>query len=392
VARRTKPEKRKQARKPEIGKPRSFGVVWLTLASIVAALLVGEIAVRVIYGSKFGPRPVFGVGDRFLGWKPAPNLDNVFYGSDFEMQVHTDADGYRLGALGEVDYSDSLVVLLGDSYAFGWGLSSNETFASVLDSLASSESRGNIRLANLGVGGYGILQSSDRFFLFLRSHPNAKVRCVIVQHCINDAVDNIRSYGYHLGAWQIEQVEPKRHRLHLLNLIEYARRLSSAKTAKPKQGEPPPDGGDVQWSFRRLGRTVYMPDSSVVGGREIRMGPETKKDDMSVEGKTKLSNAQHEMMFGTLNLLHAVCARLNVPVVHTFITTTPRWYVDEVTALAEESGASQGCRVIMLGEFPLENEFAGPIRNANSAGHFNAKFSRFWAQRMAGVLEQNGIF
>ena len=392
MARKTKPEKKKQARKSSVAKPRSFATVWLVLGSVAVALLAGEIMVRVIYGPKFGPRPIFGVGDRFLGWKPAPNLNNVFYGSDFEMHIQTDAEGYRLGALGEVDYNRDLIVLLGDSYAFGWGLSTNDTFASQLDSLANNESHGSLRLVNLGVGGYGILQSTDRFFLFLRKHPDAHVRSVIVQHCINDAVDNIRSYGYHLGEWKIGQVEPRRHWLHLLNLLEYARRLSTQKSDRPAQGEPPPDGGDVQWSFRRLGATVSLPRSSVVGGREIRMGPETKKDDMSVEGKTALSPAQRELMLGTMNLLHMVCARLGVPVVHTFVTTTPRWYVHQVSALARDSATQENCRAIVVGELPREGEFTGPIRNAHSGGHFNASFSRFWAQRMDGVLREDGIF
>src|SRR5512132_1553295 len=110
-----------------------LAIAGLVVAALVVAFVVGEVAVRLIYGAKYRPRPVFGVGDTRLGWKPGPKLDDTFYGPDYSVHIRTDADGYRLGSLGEIDYSKELVVLLGDSYGFGWGLSTDDTFASRLD-------------------------------------------------------------------------------------------------------------------------------------------------------------------------------------------------------------------------------------------------------------------
>ena len=288
-------------------------VVGLVLASILVAAVLGEIAVRVVYGPKFRPRAVFGVGDAHLGWKPAPGLDDTFYGPDYSIHIRTDADGYRLGELGEADYSRGLIVLLGDSYAFGWGLSTGDTFASRLDALMSSESGGSLRVVNLGVGGYGDLQSADRFEEFLHTHPQASVRAVIDQHCMNNGVDNFRSFGYHLGRWEVEPVERPRSPLHLVNLIAYARKVSSRKSsgeATMMAGDP--EGADMLWSYQRKGAVVTLPDSTVVGGQQIRLDPATYQDNLRVDSADRtasLAPAQREIMTGAFNLLHAACAR-----------------------------------------------------------------------------------
>jgi len=152
----------------------------LVLISIIAALIVTEVVVRIAYGDKFGRRPAFYVGDPKLGWSPAPHLDNTFYGSDFSIHVSTDSEGYRLGALGEADYSAPLIALCGDSYAFGWGVSTDETFASYLDEMMYTASGRRIRLVNLGVGGYGTMQEAGRLSRFLQAHGEVNLKAILV--------------------------------------------------------------------------------------------------------------------------------------------------------------------------------------------------------------------
>ena len=389
---RTKPIPKKTRR----GAPRRrrvFAVAGLVVASIVFAAIIGEAVVRVRYGPKFRPRAVFGVGDAHLGWKPSPNLNDTFYGPDYSIHIRTDHDGYRLGKLGEVDYTKQLIVLLGDSYAFGWGLSTDDTFASQLDALVSAESNGATRLVNLGVGGYGILQNADRLEEFLRVHPEAKVAVVIQQHCMNDAVDNFRSIGYHLGQWENEPVERPRSRSHLLNMIAYARAIRRTKASPAMHEASDADGADMLWSYQRKGTKVGIPTEVALGGRTIHIDPSNVADNLAVKTEQRpesLASTQRELMAASLNELHTLCKQHTITVVHTFIATTPAWYVDEVSALAIASATETGCRVVMTGMVPSEDGTTRSIRNENSAGHFNAEFSRYWAQRLAQVLDENG--
>jgi len=103
------------------------------IISLVLAVIVCEVSLRVIYEDKYGKRPGFFIPDEKLGWRVASNLKHNYYGPDFKISVHTNADGHRLGSLGEVEYDKDLIVLCGDSNVFGWGVSTSETFPSYLD-------------------------------------------------------------------------------------------------------------------------------------------------------------------------------------------------------------------------------------------------------------------
>jgi len=389
----------KQAKKPtartRAQSKRPLALAGLVVAAILVAAVFGELAVRVIYGPKFRPRPVFGVGDKHLGWRPAPNLDDTFYGPDFSMQIRTDADGYRLGELGNVDYGGNIMVLLGDSYSFGWGLSTNDTFASRLDALIHTSS--GARLVNLGVGGYGVLQSVDRFEMFLEAHPDARVRVVVVQHCINDGVDNYRSLGYHTGDWEVEAVERPRSPLHIVNMVRYARLVAEAKKMTPstaKKLASNAGGEDLMWSYQRRNAVVKLPSHAVIGGQRIHVADATHKDNLTVGSPTRpssLGSVQREVMIGSFNVLHAYCKQLDATAVHTFIANTPGWYVDEVGALAKASAASIGCKTVVTGIVPENAPIPELVKNRNSAGHFHAEFSRTWAEEVARVLHESNL-
>jgi hypothetical protein len=365
-------------------------VAALLTSSIVLCAVTAEVTVRVLYGQRFGPRPRFYEADDHLGWKPAPRLHHDFYGSDFSMKIRTDADGYRLGELGDVDYTKDLVILCGDSYSFGWGVSTEESFASHLDKSLSDASDGRVRVVNLGVGGYGILQSCDRLDDFFRRHPGAHVRLVLLQHSVNDATDNYHAIGYHLGLWKTEDVDSKGSWFHLVNLGRYLL-LTRASADAPvnDEGAGDPYAQDLLWSYRRTGDIVLYPKRVTIGMRTLTFDTATLKADFSPDSllqRKKLVPIQRDLMFESLNCIHAAAKSQGAVVVHTFIATTPEWYVHEVADLARQSANFVQCPVTITPAMPPLSEFAGPTNNAHSGRHFNPAFNEFWAARMAEYL------
>ena len=133
----------------------------LVLISISFCWLAGELFVRNLYEGKYAQRPFLFKSDSNLGWAPNEDLDHTFYGSDFQMSIKTDADGYRIGSLDDWRQAEDLIVVSGDSYTFGWGVSNEETLVDELDRLIN-ENDGERRVVNLGVGGYGTSQSAIR--------------------------------------------------------------------------------------------------------------------------------------------------------------------------------------------------------------------------------------
>jgi hypothetical protein len=103
-------------------------------------------------------RPGIDQFDPMLGWKSRPGFRNTspIHGS---REVSTNSKGVR----GRTEYSyertrKKRIVVIGDSFAFGWGVSDHETYAALLEaSLPETE------VINLGIGGYG----TDQMLLML---------------------------------------------------------------------------------------------------------------------------------------------------------------------------------------------------------------------------------
>jgi len=126
--------------------------------------------------------------DEELGWRGLAGARTVHSGQEWRVEVKINARGLRSK---EYEYDKRVgakrVVVLGDSYAFGYGVAQEVAFPSQLDSMLGQD----VEVINLGTSGY----STDQQLLFLRRegvkyHPDL----VIVAFYLNDAYDNLIAY------------------------------------------------------------------------------------------------------------------------------------------------------------------------------------------------------
>jgi lysophospholipase L1-like esterase len=128
------------------------------------------------------------------GWVGQPDIDRRFVTASFDVTVTHDADGLRTCGLrhriaGDIDYEGEVVWILGDSFAWGWGVDDEHTVAGVLNRAAGRE-----RIyRSLGVPGYGTLQQ----YLALKDRLEAGQRPdrVVVHFVGNDPLENMRIDG-----------------------------------------------------------------------------------------------------------------------------------------------------------------------------------------------------
>jgi hypothetical protein len=84
--------------------------------------------------------------DRELGWKPKPNLDtHCLPHQDDVFRVMTDAEGWP----GHRTLDESAIAVIGDSFAFGYGIDPERSFANLNEDLA---------IKNIGAPGYSMVQ------------------------------------------------------------------------------------------------------------------------------------------------------------------------------------------------------------------------------------------
>jgi hypothetical protein len=101
-----------------------------------------------------------------------------FENAEFDTQLDIDRDGFRNSPRRNVDGA-ARVAVIGDSYAMGWGVGQNDTFASLI----GRDRRYNVR--NLAMSSYG---TARELFALQRFAPDTEI--VILQYTMNDFREN----------------------------------------------------------------------------------------------------------------------------------------------------------------------------------------------------------
>ncbi len=178
----------------------------LVFSSLAISLLLAEWAIRV-----WMPCPDYGVGKRpalrnglfmydpELGWKGTPNAQSEYISKDFMVYVAHDALGYRNQSPPFVANKKN-ILLLGDSYGWGWGVENNETAASVFN-----QQHPNANIYSLSVPGYGTDQEWLTLQRFTAQFPNNRYDDVVLLLYYNDFEDNIATerYSYQKPMFQV---------------------------------------------------------------------------------------------------------------------------------------------------------------------------------------------
>jgi len=138
------------------------------------------------------------VFDPVLGWSLIPDRQYHVKSvrKDFEFPLRIDRNGFRDDGQQIGDVSDARVVVLGDSNAFGVGLSDDQVLSHQLRK--SLLTRGvNVKVLNAGVPGYGL----DQFFLRLKSLGKLApgTVAILLIHPMNDLVNLSSDVDYRMS-------------------------------------------------------------------------------------------------------------------------------------------------------------------------------------------------
>ncbi len=139
---------------------RTFAVnVALTCASCVVALLVGEVALRVM---RYGERKSHEIGVNARSLPDLMQAGTRYFDTHLQATYSYDNDGFRVTPTGDapVDGASATttalsVAVVGDSFVFGAGVEDDETFAAQLQREVTGS-----RVRNLGVSGANTQQAA----------------------------------------------------------------------------------------------------------------------------------------------------------------------------------------------------------------------------------------
>ena len=164
----------------------------LVLFSLLLSLIIAEGAVRIFlphWAPRTGELTKFWKFDPHYGWAHIPNTSGRFDSHGFKTTVRINAKGFR-GP--EVPYARTdqqrRVLVLGDSFVWGFGVNEHEMFTSVLEDLVP-----NLETVNLGVSGYS---TDQELLLYQNEGYKYQADIVVILVVRNDLKANTESMVY----------------------------------------------------------------------------------------------------------------------------------------------------------------------------------------------------
>jgi len=119
--------------------------------------------------------------DRQLGWRPRKNVHGTHaQAGSFTYAFSTNSRGLRDREYSEMTAPEGQrrIVVLGDSFAWGWGVENQEIFTERVESILADTD-----VINLGVTGYGLRQEID---YLKREGLSYQPDIVVLAFCLND--------------------------------------------------------------------------------------------------------------------------------------------------------------------------------------------------------------
>ena len=173
-----------------LGKKIAFAVLTVS-GSILLCMLAAEIIIRIFFPQQEPMR--WFISDPGYGYLNKKNFsqDFVYSSTGYDMKVKTNSFGHR-GAEPKKsalqDEGTTRILLIGDSFTFGYGVEIEDHFGTLLEKKLRDKGHKCVVL-NSGVGGWGSFQA----FNYARDHfGQFRPDIVIYTFCGNDADDDIR--------------------------------------------------------------------------------------------------------------------------------------------------------------------------------------------------------
>lgn len=166
-----------------------FFRIGLALAGLVAALLVVEVVLRLVDAVPEVANPLYSFheSDPRLGWRGKADVALRFRRPQFDAVIAHDAAGWRAGDPPPPAAPARRVLVLGDSFTWGWGVAQGEVYTDHLQRRLPTTA-----IDNRGVNGFG---TGQEYLLAQQELTARRYDVVLVQVFANDLGDNVDDKG-----------------------------------------------------------------------------------------------------------------------------------------------------------------------------------------------------
>ena len=176
----------------------------LLVVSLAVSLVLAESIARFgfpEYGAERSQRVMFWQYDENLGWFHKPSQVGRFIKDNFNTHVRINSLGLRNGEIGDKEEEIIRLVVLGDSFVWGYGVEEEDRFTNLIDSSSPS-----LEAINMGVCGYS---TDQELLLFENKGIALDPDVVLLMFHFNDWDQNLspRGLGYPKPYFSLEDAK-----------------------------------------------------------------------------------------------------------------------------------------------------------------------------------------
>lgn len=155
------------------------------LGGVVAAVLLVEVVLRWVDGIPEVANPLYSFhdSDPRLGWRGKPDIRLRFRRPQFDALIAHDGEGFRVPEPPRPAAARRRVLVLGDSFTWGWGVSQGAVYTDHLQRQLPDTA-----IVNRGVNGFGTAQ---QLLLLEDELARSGADLVLLQFFFNDLHDNV---------------------------------------------------------------------------------------------------------------------------------------------------------------------------------------------------------
>jgi hypothetical protein len=338
----------------------------LIIISVLFALFLSEIALRLM---GFNPLYVSPERDRFwkydslLGWAHEPGQEGIFETPQFRTAVRINENGLRdQEHTYERQNDNERILVLGDSFAWGYGVEESERFSQLLEKSLDVEA------INAGVSGY----STDQELLWYRNEGiKYETDLVILVFAGNDLGDNDRQ---------------------LVNTIYYKPKFVIEEGQLVPMGYPvpktSPQGKFIYSLSQRSALSYFLVQryfDALASYRKVKVNSDqTNSPVSSIDAKSEPFKLTIALIDEMRNIAESRKAKF-------VIVTTDRWwnsparetYKDFISILRTE-----GFLVLDVESMP---GFDPEVMLIPNDGHWNQAGHKFVAEKIEALIESNRL-
>ncbi|HEX9658558.1 MAG TPA: SGNH/GDSL hydrolase family protein [Bacteroidota bacterium] len=188
--------------------------------SLVFSAAVGELSVRVLF-PEWAPRTAritkFWQYHPYYGWAHIPGTSGTFQAFGVDTQVSINEKGFRGPAVPYEKGEKERIIVLGDSFVWGYGVEYKDTFVSRLTGMFP-----NSEFVNMGVSGYSLDQE---LLLFREEGIQYRPDKVMLVVAANDIPLHVKTeayliYGKPVFVWDKSELKTENYPVHRTSWIK----------------------------------------------------------------------------------------------------------------------------------------------------------------------------